>query len=242
VSWLIGFGSVVALLIVVACVYLMKMRSELRKMAPLPTGQIVDNIYAIRDGYVNFYLVQDRDQYIAIDAGKNAHRVGEELNKLNIDKSKVVAVLLTHTDRDHVGGLELFEKAKVHISEAEEALLNGTAHRVLIFGNKMSGRYEKIADNTTINFGDISVRSVLTPGHTLGSTCYVVNTKFLFTGDTLSLRNGYADIFSRLFNMDTPSQVESLKRISNLPGVRYLFTAHHGFTSHYTTAFGKWNR
>jgi hypothetical protein len=80
-NWIVGFGSAVALLVAIVCMYLLKMRSELRKMKPLPTGQIIDNVYAIRDDYVNFYLVQDRDQYIAINAGKNVHSVGRELTK-----------------------------------------------------------------------------------------------------------------------------------------------------------------
>jgi hydroxyacylglutathione hydrolase len=235
--WLIGSFAAVALLAAIACKYLLKMRSELYRMAPLPTGEVVHTVTAIRDGYVNLYLIQDGDRYVAIDAGKNRHTVEEELRRMRIDGAKVMAVLLTHTDRDHVGALSLFRTATVYVPEPEEALLNGTVHRVLIFGNRVSGPYEKIGDNAEMKFGNIRVRSIVTPGHTPGSTCYMVNDKFLFTGDSLSLKNGLAGPFSRFFNMDTRIQMRSLEKISRLPGVEYLFTAHHGFTDNYAKAF-----
>ena len=239
--WLVAFGSVVVLLLLIACVPLIRVRLELRKLSPVPTGRVAEKVYAIRDGIMNFYIVEGRDQYIAIDSGQSANIAGQELSKMSIDTGKVSAVFLTHSDRDHVGALSLFKKATVYISEAEESLLDGTVHRFLVFGNKMTVPYEKIGDGETMSFGDIRVRSILTPGHTPGSMCYVVNDEFLFTGDTLSLANGRIGVFNRLFNMDTARQVKSFEKIDSLPGVRYILTAHHGFTDDYRAAFEKQN-
>lgn len=236
--WLVAFGAVVGFLFIIVGLFLLRMKLELRKLTPVATGRVAETVYAIRDGSVNFYLVQDRDHYIAIDAGQNATIVAQELAKMNIDRNRVTAVLLTHTDRDHVGALSLFTNARVYIAEAEEVLLDGRVHRFFVFNNRMPRPYEKLEDGATITFSDLRVRSMLTPGHTPGSMCYLVNEEFLFTGDTLSIRDGRIAAFSRLFNMDTPRQEESFARIGNLQGVRYIFTAHHGFTGDYARAFG----
>jgi hydroxyacylglutathione hydrolase len=238
--WLIGSGTVVAILLVVIAMYLLRIRTEIRKLSPIPSGEVVDNIFAIRDGHVNLFLLKDGDRYVAIDAGQHVEILQQELQKVGINTNAVAAVLLTHTDRDHVGGLGLFRDAKAYVPKAEEALLDGTTHRLLIFGNKIAGPYETIGSSEEMIFGAIRVLPILTPGHTPGSTCYLVNGKFLFTGDTMSLKGGRADIFSRLFNMDTPRQAESFKDIARLAGVKYVFTAHHGFTDNYDAVFEKW--
>jgi glyoxylase-like metal-dependent hydrolase (beta-lactamase superfamily II) len=69
--------------------------------------------------------------------------------------------------------------------------------------------------------------------------CYIVDDQYLFTGDTMSLMNGRAGIFSDFFNMDSAIQKESIRRIGALPGIAYVFTAHHGITDDYRKAFEK---
>ena len=45
-----------------------------------------------------------------------------------------------------------------------------------------------VADNETLRVGDIDIKVLYTPGHTVGSTCYYTE-GMLFSGDTLFLRN-----------------------------------------------------
>ena len=54
-----------------------------------------------------------------------------ELEKLNINPDKVVAVLLTHTDMDHVAGLPLFKNAKIYLAREEVKMLNGDAQKIM---------------------------------------------------------------------------------------------------------------
>jgi len=236
---LIVLACVVALLIIIAAGYGVRLRSELRRLSPVPTGLIVDGIYALRDKHVNMYLILRQGAYVAIDAGNSIEGVEEGLKELNIEKGRVVTVFLTHSDRDHTAGLEVFRTAKVFLPKDEEPLATGRTRRVLIFGNRMDIPYETVTDDQTIAAGGVSVRCLATPGHTPGSMCYVVDGRYLFTGDTMSLVNGRAGIFSTFFNMDTPTQRKSLERIGALPGIAYVFTAHHGITDDYGKAFEK---
>ena len=223
--------------------YMLKAKAELKVMTPVETQQIVENVFSVRDTFVNMYLVKDGDQYVAIDAGNNADNVAYELKKLKISPDQVIALFLTHTDGDHVAAVKIFKKAQVYLSKPEGQLLNGQKSRFLIFGNKIATKeYLLIDDQQQFTFGNIKVKGILTPGHTTGSMCYLVNDKYLFTGDALSLKNGKIDLFNVFFNMDSKTAAESMGLITNIPTAEYIFTAHYGFTNDYQKAVKDWRK
>jgi len=75
-------------------------------MEPAETQAINDTVFCIRDKYVNAYVFKGYEGYIMIDAGIKGSRVIEEMDKLNIDPADILAVVLTHSDLDHSGGLD----------------------------------------------------------------------------------------------------------------------------------------
>jgi tRNA(Ile)-lysidine synthase TilS/MesJ len=40
-----------------------------------------------------------------------------------------------------------------------------------------------------------------------------------------------------MINMDSSVQRQSLERLAKLEGIRYVFTAHHGYTDSFAAAF-----
>lgn len=221
--------------------YLIKFKSETKKMTPIGTGKIIDNVYSIHDSFVNLYLIKDSDQYIAIDAGNNIKTVSAELLKLKVAPEKITAVLLTHTHRDHVAAIKLFKNAKVFLSRQEEQMINGEKSVFLWFGNKIDTKvYSLIDDGQDFKSGNIKIKGILTPGHTPGSMCYLINDKYLFTGDLLSLKAGRIDKFNEYFNMDTKTAINSIDKIIHLPDCEYIFTAHYGYTGDYKNALSNW--
>ena len=115
----------------------LKLKSELSGFAPVETGKIVDDIFAIKDNFANIFIIQDSVQYLVIDCGNDKATVAEEMKKLGINPNEVAAVLLTHTDGDHVGALGLFDKAKLYMSKEEEQMINGKKSKFLWFGNSI---------------------------------------------------------------------------------------------------------
>lgn len=86
------------------------------------------------------------------------------------------AVVLTHSHSDHVNGVaELVSllPAPVYISDAEAAF----------YGFDMPGVLH-CNDGETLTAGSIEVSVMQTPGHTIGSCCFLVGDN-LFAGDTL---------------------------------------------------------
>lgn len=221
----------VALAIVVARFF-----RESATLRPIASQKITDSIWVIRDRNANCYLVTAGNDAIVIDACNGLESVRDEMQTLGLDPASVKAVFLTHSDADHTGALKLFPKAVVRASKAEEPMVTGRKNRFLFIANTLDVPVSYLADGEEVRVGGITVRGIDTPGHTPGAMCYVVNGRFLFTGDALSLRDGVVAPFNDLFNMDTNTAVKSLAHLADLPGVTHIFTAHYGFTDNYRSA------
>ena len=238
---LIGVGTLIALLLLIGGGFFYKFNSETKKMHPVTTGKIVDNIYAIKDEFVKMYVIKDSNQYVVIDAGKDIDVVAAELRKLNINPDMVVAVLLTHTDMDHVAGIPLFKNAKIYLSKQEEMMLTGEKQKIPGVSNSISRKdYILLEDEQTLKIGNENSFSILTEGHTTGSMCYQVNGKYLFTGDILSLVGGKLGHSVKFFDLDHEMTTKSISKITKLPNVEYIFTAHFGYTNNYKIAVSDW--
>ncbi len=238
------------LLIVVAVVFgaaamffgsLMYMfHAETKKMAPLATGEVAPGIYAVLDDFVNMYLVKTKTGYIAFDAGNDADNAGAELKSLGIDPLAVRALFLTHSDGDHVAAAGLFTNAVIYLAGEEEPMINGMTERAPFMRNRFDLEHRNLKDEHRIEADGALVEAYLTPGHTPGSMSFLVNRENLFTGDTLSLRDGKVGLFNEFFNMDSEEQKRSITRIGGFKGVKRIFTAHYGYTADVPAAFRDW--
>jgi glyoxylase-like metal-dependent hydrolase (beta-lactamase superfamily II) len=235
-----SLGAVVLLIVVFMVVYLIVAKSNIKKMMPAETRQITDDVYTVRNKYVNMYLVRDGNKYIAIDAGIRKGLVKDELKKLEIDPDDVKAVLLTHSDNDHAGGISLFEKAVIYLPKDEEQVINGETGRFLWFGNKIDTENYKLLEDKSFRIGDVKIKMVPTPGHTAGSACYVINDKYLFTGDAVALHNGSIERFPKIINKSSRKAKKSMDNITGLNDVQYIFTAHYGYSDNYSAAVREW--
>ena len=137
----------------------------------------------------NTYLIT-RDDRTAIVVDPAQPRVLEELQKRALIP---VCVLLTHCHFDHVMGVEVLQAqgAKVYCSQEERTLVGTDADLFSLFGAPRTPYTvdEAFADGEEKCLNGISVKMLLTPGHTSGSCCYLVTDetgeRYLFTGDTL---------------------------------------------------------
>ena len=166
------------LIIFCIIVILSKQAKEISKMKHLETQEIINDIFVVKAGNANFYLIKNGDEYIAIDAGGNKKETQKELKKLQIYPEKVTIVLLTHTDFDHIAALGLFGNATIYISKEEVQMIDGTVFRMLFVKNKLNYAYKTLIDNEERCFGKIKVKTVLMAGHTKGSTSFLIDDKY----------------------------------------------------------------
>jgi glyoxylase-like metal-dependent hydrolase (beta-lactamase superfamily II)/protein-S-isoprenylcysteine O-methyltransferase Ste14 len=209
---------------------------------PVPTGQIAEHVYAVQDGNVNAFIYADRSHAIAIDTGYTGDMPRKELARLAIPPGSVPHVFLTHGDVDHAGGLDAFPDAQIYLGRGEEQMVDGTTPR--LFGVYHSPRIARpttaLADGQVVTVGSITVQAIATPGHTPGSTSYLVNGSVLFTGDTLALQDGLVRSFYRVSNKDTAREQESIRKLARLEGVTLLCTAHTGCTDDFALSMRRW--
>lgn len=136
-------------------------------------------LYIIRTrsfGFINYVyiIVDERTKKAAlIDPSWEFNKIYQELERLEV---KLTAILLTHSHMDHVNLSNNFARctdANVYMSKEEIAAYNFRCHNLC-----------ELEDGDFIELGDTLLYCLLTPGHTLGSACYMTN-KYMFTGDTL---------------------------------------------------------
>ena len=122
-------------------------------------------------------------------------------------------------------------------------MINGQTARFLFIKNRLKHPYQLLEDNQILHIAGLKIRCISSPGHTPGAMCYLVNDTSLFVGDSMSLRNGKADLFNEFFNMDSETQKKSIRKLAKLEkpgGVAYVITAHYGYTDNFQHTFNDW--
>ena len=237
---LIIAGVIAGVIVLVFGITFLKLNFEMSGFSVMETGKIVDNVSTVKDDFANMFIIQDNAQYIVIDCGTNPATTAQQLENLGIISNDVSAVFLTHTDSDHTGALGLFDKAKVYLSKEEEQMIDGRKSKFLWLIKTSLGiprnDYILLEDREVVQVGNLKVEGILAPGHTSGMMAYLVNDKYLFTGDILSLKDGKIAPIPPFFDMDNAQAIKSMEIIRQIPGAEYIFTAHWGYTCDYKTA------
>lgn len=128
-------------------------------------------------GFVNYiYLIVDRvtRETAVVDPSWDYEGLMEFVKQQNIN---INYILLTHSHIDHTYMVERLVKRhkdiKVYISDAESQYYDYSITNMI-----------KLHDGDNIKIGNSNVSCILTPGHTRGSMCFLLEDS-IFTGDTL---------------------------------------------------------
>ena len=219
---------------------------------PLNTGWIDENVACIREYIANIFFYRKNDTMIMIDAGYNYPRLKEKMGWLNIDPSEIRHILITHQDTDHVGAIEddsdlLFKNAQIFIGEIENRYLTREVRRNVMFHLyklpyvSISNPKTLLKDGEIFYINDIKVEAILVPGHTWGHMVYLIDDKYLFTGDTIwfGYDGGYS--FINALAEDNKLAVRSLEKLENLLRERNLnpiiITGHTGYSDDINFSF-----
>ena len=189
------------------------------------------------------YLAQTGAGVVLIDLGWTGARgrIEDALADMSADTSDVAAVFITHAHRDHIAGWRAVATAPFYMAAAEAELFFG---RVEPQGwiPELAGRIKDVdlpdpeevtvrtfSQDTALVFGQDTLRALLVPGHTPGSTAYLFRGT-LFVGDAVAhpLITGFRPAL-HAFSDDAARAAASLDDLLTRVqpfGVRYLCTAH----------------
>ena len=115
------------------------------------------------------YIVTSNHEAIAVDASLPVETYQDILVR---GKLSLKHVIETHIHADHLS------RSK-QLAESSHTTLHLPAP------NKVNFDFVPVTETTIFQIGNIGIKAIQTPGHTLESTCYLINDKVLLSGDTL---------------------------------------------------------
>lgn len=168
---------------------------------------------AFDDNYL--WIIHDGRHAAVVDPGDAV----PVLAALQAEGLTLAAILLTHHHADHVGGV--VELARSAVSDEFPAIpVYGPAREQ----SRIKGMTVPLHGNDEVMIPSLglSLQVIDVPGHTLGHIAYYsAEQGFVFCGDTL-----FAGGCGRLFEGTPGQMVESLAKLSSLPGETQVYCAH----------------
>jgi glyoxylase-like metal-dependent hydrolase (beta-lactamase superfamily II) len=163
----------------------------------------------------NVWIVGNDDECVIIDSPHNAAAIISQVRG-----RKVLAILLTHAHNDHIG-------AAREVAEAVSAPIYLNPEDLMLWEQVYPDRKpdRELADGDTFVVAGATLRAIHTPGHSPGSTCFLLEEEeTVFTGDTLF--NGGPGATGRSYS-DYPTILTSIReRLLTLPPETVVRTGH----------------
>lgn len=191
-----------------------------------------DYLYVIRErldeidprfytSYTNLYLVVGSHSALLVDTGSGLFPLKPVISDLILDKRLIV--INTHSHFDHIGGNHEFNKVHIHKKERRQIskprdisfLQDSSKEIVKLYESKNytlppANNIQAVRDEEIIDLGEISVKIIHTPGHSLGSICLLTSRNELFSGDTAHYGTMY------LIKMTFPIILSSISKLLDL--------------------------
>ncbi|TYS13750.1 MBL fold metallo-hydrolase [Rossellomorea vietnamensis] len=183
------------------------------KIGDLQGGGTLHQFVRIGKGCLS-YLIQSNGEAAIVDAA----RMTEPYRKILAENDiKLTRVLDTHLHADHIsGGRELTEH-----SRAEYFLPPKDAE-------DLQFSYEPVKDGDQYEVGYSIIKALYSPGHTIGSTSYIIDDQYLLTGDILFIDSiGRPDLAGKAEDWAGDLRTTLYRRYKDLDENLFVLPAHY---------------
>jgi len=199
------------------------------------------------------YVIETSAGLVLIDAGLSESHAALvlQMGDLGLDPSQVRAILLTHAHGDHSQGampLKRRSGATIYAGRDDARVLrDGEPYEAIFSIADMPGHDihateidVELIGSEILAFGDTRIEVLATPGHTPGSTCYVLDrggSRVFFGGDTIMSHREvgtYSVYLPPRYRGDARAYLATLRKLSALPIPDVLLPGHprHESTPH----------
>lgn len=141
--------------------------------------EVAPRTYYVGNRWVGAYLVESSDGLILIDTTMHpqVYLVFESIRKLGFEPADIKLILISHMHYDHLGGLRPLQEAsgaRVMMSREDWDFMQARPDQIFACGYPL-GSFQPdgfFDDEQPVVLGDRELRTVLTPGHTPGTTSF----------------------------------------------------------------------
>jgi metallo-beta-lactamase class B len=176
-------------------------RTALQWDVPAEPARVIGPIYFVGTKGLGSFLITGSVGHVILYTGMpgSGQMIEKSISKLGFNPKDIKLILTGHAHCDHVGGHAYLKKAtgaKIAMMREEVELFESGGKLDFQYGDYRSFAFEPakvdtvFRDEDEIKLGDISIRALLTPGHTKGSTTYVMNVVDSGTTYTVAFPDG----------------------------------------------------
>jgi glyoxylase-like metal-dependent hydrolase (beta-lactamase superfamily II) len=164
----------------------------------------VEQIRAVFDNFSYVIYCKVKKEAVIVDPSFDSTRTFDFISKKNLILKYII---LTHYHSDHTRDTpklkESFPNVKTISSKSD--------------GEKMDFNVDIfVSDNKELKIGDVNLKFILTPGHTQGGICIIVDNDAILTGDTLFIGDcGRTDLPGGSFEQMFKTLQEKIKPLSD---------------------------
>ena len=237
---LLGQALVVALILAFVAVGGASLYLAAGRGAVSPPVLVEPGLAAEKGAGAWLYAVRTAGGVVLVDAGLDAkgRPLDAALRALGATRAQVTDVLLTHGHADHAAGVAAVPGARVHAGAGDVGMAatpdaGGSGPLALLAALWSAGAVrvdDAIDGEKTIAVGGEEALALPVPGHSRGSTAYLIH-GVLFVGDVASLEDGHLAHETRLLSADPEGNARSAAalaaRLSGVP-VRRVCAGHGG--------------
>lgn len=139
-------------------------------------------IYFVGNEWVGAYLIDTKDGLVLLDTCvfENLYLTLESIRKLGFNPMDIRHIMLSHCHVDHVGGARAIKEltgAEIWMSRIDAEFKDHPAN------TEMDGAFyvppyevdQFYDDSIPFQLGDVQIKTYLTPGHTPGTTSFIIS-------------------------------------------------------------------
>ena len=149
--------------------------------------------YVSGQTWVGCYLIDTGDGLILIDTAipESLYLMVDSIYQLGFKLTDIKKILLSHAHFDHCGAAAAMKKltgAELYMSKEDTEFYKACPEETLVLDPDSHPQYFEVdkyySDDEPITLGNISIRTILTPGHTIGCTSFLWDVKNPANGET----------------------------------------------------------